>query len=160
MLTVKTRLYGSNIEGLGVLTTQPIERGTIVNYVFAGLDLLLPALENFPESVQEYLRKHAFKLDGNYVLFHDNARYINHAKNANLVYYCASLNAVTCVRHFVAICDIPSGTELKLDYSEFDMEHYRRICNFVEKRDAKLWPPKVNIDELNEARNANRTDKA
>ena len=145
MLTVETRLAMSKIHGLGLLATQPIKKGVIVSYFGLDFDRLSSCNADLPKITQEFLEKYAFNTTDGVWLFNDNARFINHAKNANLA-YSFHLNVGFSAFHcFVALNDIPSGAELTIDYETFDKEHYKRICDFEELHDARSWPPKVPI---------------
>jgi SET domain-containing protein len=143
MLLVKTYIAASKIDGVGLFAAEPIERGTIVSYFTTVFDCQPLDTGAYPEVCENFLHKYSFLIAGHRVLFSDHARFINHRNKANLVYKERSL----AFQHlFFAIEDTPSGTELTIDYETFDVEHYKRVCSFIERRDAKHWPPKVKID--------------
>src|SRR5208337_5202493 len=147
MLTIETYVAPSRIHGLGLFTTQAVEQGTIVCYYEPTFDVRIHDTRPHVEITKTFLEKFSFKLDGQQHLFSDDFRYINHKVKANLCYkWQVSLpDRQASYLNFIAIVDIPSGSELTIDYATIDEEHYKRVTNFVERRDAQLWPPKVKL---------------
>ncbi len=145
MLTIETYVAPSRIHGTGLFSGQNIERGTIVSFVMPAFDTLISkeTFEGFPEITQRYIKKYAFYINKyvSYYLPTGDERFINHKIKGNLV-GSAAQNSSFC---YIAIVDIPSGSELTIDYATIDEEHYKRVTNFTEMRDAQLWPPKVKL---------------
>ena len=147
MLTVETYIAPSRIHGIGLFAKQPIEKCTLVAYFEPDFDRMSPKNGDFPQLTQDFLLQSSFRVNHGFLLFNDNGRFINHKRDCNLG-YCAKMNLSTTRFHgFVAFKDIPSGAELTIDYSTFDMEHYKRISDYIEMRDAQNWPPKVKLSE-------------
>lgn len=150
MLTVETTLGPSKIHGLGLYAAQPIEKGTLVSYYNSQFDRALDFSRLAPgsEVTNKFIAKYVFKMENSSILFGDDARFINHALVSNLGYVYMLNSAWSSFYNFIALQDIPSGTELTLNYHDFDEEHYARLTAFVERRDAAHWPPKVKIETL------------
>jgi len=95
-----------------------------------------------------------FAAEDYYTLFHDNGRFINHSSKPNLAYTNPLRLPGTLDVYYdvlIALRDIPSGDELTLDYNDCCPSQFELMNNFTERRDANLWPPKVNIGvNLNE----------
>jgi len=145
MLTIETYVAPSRIHGLGLFAAQNIEMGTIVSFVMPAFDTFVSkkTFETFPEITQRYIKKYAFYLNEyeSYYMPTGDERFINHKIKSNIV----GSVAQNSLFRYVAIVDIPSGSELTIDYATIDEEHYKRVTNFVERRDAQLWPPKVKL---------------
>ena len=147
MLTIETYIAPSRIHGTGLFTTNCIEQGTLVSYFAYSFDVTGFKLEDYNNFTKTFLEKYSFVLQGNRVLFFDNFRYVNHKVKANLCYkwQVRLPNRDATYHNFIAITDTPSGSELTIDYATIDEEHYKRVTNFTEMRDAQLWPPKVKL---------------
>jgi hypothetical protein len=150
MLTVKTYIAPSKIHNLGLFTQEPIAKGTIVSYFDVNFDIRIFKEQYNKHAciIQLFLDHHAFifEQDDWRVLFYDNGRFINHANNSNLCYMPVMNIANQNLQYFhclIAIRDIPSGEELTLNYQAYCPQQYGKINDFIERRDANLWPPKV-----------------
>lgn len=156
MLTIETYIASSPINGLGLFTKNPIEQGTMIAYFEPEFDVLVSDIEKFFAIQQKFLKRNAFKLAEGYVLFSDDARYINHSKRNCLCYASPILidkASRTAYRHcLIALVDIPSGSELTIDYEQVCPEQYAEICGFVERRNAGLWPPRIAANDKYNAR--------
>ena len=123
MLLVKTRLGVSAIHGMGLFSDVFIPRGTAVWRFMAGLDLLLDdATVNGPEEpVRSTLQRYSYldRNSGKYVFCLDNARFMNHADDPNIVPLPGDTDPFGVD---VAARDIHPGEELTCDYGEFDAE--------------------------------------
>ena len=86
MLMVKTRLGPSDIAGIGLFADQDIPKGTVTWQFMSGYDLLLThgEIDRLPEPARSNLRDHAYHdaASGLYILCVDNARFMNHAADA------------------------------------------------------------------------------
>jgi SET domain-containing protein len=168
MLTVETFIGPSKIHRLGLFAAQPIAQCTMIAYKDTRLDNLIfkdyyAAANSITKNVIDHYAFRFYEFNY-YLLYHDNARFINHSAKNNIC-YADSIDVPATSRAqphrfmdaLVALRDIPSGEELTLDYSIYCPYQYSVINDFVERRDANLWPPKVKIgDKLNER----KTDKA
>jgi SET domain-containing protein len=147
MLTVETYIAPSRIHGIGLFAKRPIEKCTLVAYFEPDFDRMSVEFASLPKLTQDFLLQSSFRVNHGFLLFNDNGRFINHKRDCNLG-YCAQMSLSTPRFHgFVAFKNIPSGAELTTDYSTFDKEHYKRINDYVELRDAQIWPPKVKLPE-------------
>jgi len=122
MLTIKTMVAPSNIEGKGLYTAEFISRGTVVSRWIEGLD------KTFSEDCLNKLKpedKEAFKLmaswDGDsWFMSGDDGVYFNHSKNPNIRVVMGRGSPATWDR--IAIRDIKPGEELTMDYSEVGID--------------------------------------
>ena len=115
MLTVKTYLGKSGIEGIGVFASEDIYRGELVwefneliDFVVSK-DLVAKALPK----VREYYEKYGWFEKGKWIMSVDNDHFVNHSRTPN-----------TCVDKqsgkVYASKFIPKGTEITMDYRTFD----------------------------------------
>jgi SET domain-containing protein len=128
MLVVKTRLAPSAIEGLGVFAAEDIKKGTIVWQFVRGVDLLIDPeeLPSLPPAVIELCRRYAYlhTETGEYVLCGDDARFVNHSDDPNLIgIYPPGDNQ----GFDIAAKDIKAGEELTSDYGTFDAEFRQKL---------------------------------
>ncbi len=128
MLLVKTRLAPSAIEGLGVFAAEDITKGTIVWQFVPGVDLLIDPSElpSLPAAVVEHCQRYAYlhTETGEYVLCGDDARFVNHSDDPNLIgiYPPGDKQGVD-----IAARDIRAGEELTSDYQTFDVEFRQKL---------------------------------
>jgi uncharacterized protein len=117
MLLVKTFLDKSKIHGIGLFTDQFISKGTIVQKFISGFDLTIDEknLDKLPEAAKEQFLTYAYKNKntGKYILCADNARFLNHSDNPNLI----SDNPNEEID--IAVRDIQIGEELTVNYNDF-----------------------------------------
>jgi SET domain-containing protein len=143
MLLIDTFIAASHFHGVGLFSREHVYEGTVICKYEKDFDQFYNAAildKLFPSLTQEFIKKQSFCFEGNYILFGDNARFINHSKQNNLQFYVWNMS--TCL---VAIKNIEADTELFLDYSEFDEAQYKKINDLVERRDSNQWPPKLKI---------------
>jgi len=122
MLTIKTMVAPSNIEGKGLYAAEFIVKGTVVSRWIEGLD------KTFSEDYLNKLKpedKEAFKLmaswDGDsWFMSGDDGVYFNHSKSPNIRVVMGRGSPATWDR--IAIRDIQSGEELTMDYSEVGID--------------------------------------
>ena len=121
MLTVKTRLGASAIEGIGLFADEDIEAGTVVWRFMPGLDRLFSRdeIDALGEPARSTLLTYTYlhEATGQLVFCLDNARFMNHADDANT----RGVHKNGTVEGFdVAARDIRVGEELTCDYRLFD----------------------------------------
>lgn len=120
MFLVRTSLRPSLIHGIGVFTDETIQKGQLVWEFDPRIDLRIPleAKRDFPPAIQDFLFHLTYVelVDGleMMVLCADNAKYVNHSDDPNL------LDTEDNLREF-AICDIPAGEELTCNYYVSDL---------------------------------------
>lgn len=120
MLTVKTKLLPSKINGLGLFAAQSIPQGTLVQKFVPGIDLEITrdkfaALDDVAKrQILHYAYKH--QQSGNYILCADDTRFLNHSENPNLI--SDSLDEEIDI----AARDIAEGEELTVNYKDFDAD--------------------------------------
>lgn len=122
MLTVKTYVDKSSIQGLGLFAGEFIPKGALI-WLFCGeLDRFFSEESKFKllKEEGEYLDKYAFFDKGSklYVLCGDNARFTNHSNTPNTE---IKENAV------IATKDIQIGEEITEDYYLYDLEADKKL---------------------------------
>jgi len=120
MLRVRTRLDRSTIHGLGVFAAEDLPRGTVVWRLDPGPDVLLDeaVVAALPAAARAQIDRYAYHdpVRGCRVLCGDDARFFNHATDAN----CGD-SPVEGADVTVALRDIVAGEELTWDYAESGM---------------------------------------
>lgn len=122
MLLIKTKLGTSPISGIGLYADTFIPKGTVIWKFTANLDLKLNTAEyealkqqpNF-EALDRYIYKSL--VSGCYILCADDARFINHAAQANTIDTLQDIEGLT-----LAAVDICSGEEITSNYEAFDAD--------------------------------------
>lgn len=117
MFRVPTYLAESSVHGLGVFTSKPLERGTIIWEFNAAIDWRVdPSLiDGLPEPYRSSFRSWCYlEDDGMLVLCGDNARFMNHSFEPN----CDDATGP----YTTTLRDIDVGEELTCDYRSFDLE--------------------------------------
>ena len=123
MLLVKCRVKPSPIHGLGCFTEEAIKVGQTVWIFDDRIDVRLRTSEltGLPPAVQDFLRTYGYEEihEGHrtLVLCGDDARYMNHSEEANLID--GDTN--------VAARDIEAGEELTCNYFAFDLDAHRKL---------------------------------
>lgn len=122
MLLVRTRVGPSRINGLGLFAAEPIAAGTPVWRFTPGFDLEVDASEaqRQPEPLRATLLHYGYidKRSGRYILSCDDARFINHSADPNLVSdFSQDPRGVDVARHNIA-----ANEELTIDYGEVEGE--------------------------------------
>lgn len=130
MLLVKTRLGMSPIEGIGVFADQFIAKGTPTWKFTPGLDQLLSreVVEAIAEPMKSALLRYSYldKKTGLYIYCLDNARFVNHADDANTK---GDYPDNDIFGRDIATRDIKPGEEITCNYSEFDMEFRLKVAS-------------------------------
>lgn len=117
MLRVPTVVAPSSIQGVGLFTTAPIPKGTIIWEFTPDVDWRIPVqdFERFPDPYRGLLLRYVYREpDGCYVLCGDNGKFMNHSFDPN----CDDVAGP----YTVAKRDIAAGEELTCDYRLFDLD--------------------------------------
>lgn len=118
MIHVPHYVGKSDIEGVGLFCPRDIYKGTIV-YTFDWRFVIVlteAEISQMPSTMRESVRKYSYRgkgldrLTGAVYYCVDDARFINHSNNPNLV---ADRDA------YIASCHIPANTEILCDYGDF-----------------------------------------
>ena len=117
MMMVRCYLGPSEIEGLGVFTTQPIKKGGLVWLYDERFDVSYyrDDIERAPKHFREFLERYTYEHPENpdcVVLDCDEGRFMNHSTTPNTDFRGMSEG--------FALVDIPAGTEITCNYAEFD----------------------------------------
>lgn len=108
------------LHGLGLFTDEPLLAGQVVcndDYRFIKV-ISLEEIATYPMAMQKHFDRHAYhgmgvdRLEDAVYYNMDDTRFINHADCPNLRY--AKEQEI-----YVAVCDLPAGTELTCDYHDF-----------------------------------------
>lgn len=123
MLLVKTRLGTSPIAGIGLFADEDIARGTVTWRFTPGFDQLFSedAIAGLPPPARDTLMTYTYlhQPSGLRVFCLDNARFMNHAVDANT----AGIHEGGAIEGYdIATRDIAKGEELTCDYHAFDGE--------------------------------------
>jgi SET domain-containing protein len=113
MLLVKTYLDKSPIHGLGVFAGEFIRKGTKVWRFVEGFDRAYTPKQfaRLPKPARDYLRQHAYRVDGEILYTIDNDHHMNHSDKPNTFLHNG---------YAIAARDIRKGEEITNDYREFD----------------------------------------
>ncbi|WP_370234725.1 MULTISPECIES: SET domain-containing protein [Henriciella] len=118
MMLVPCYLAASQIEGLGVYSSEPIRKGQLIWKFDPRVDRVIP-LESFAEAderLNDFLKRYTYipHFDTSVcILDGDEGRYMNHSEDPN-----TDFSSTTETGY--ALMDIPAGVELTCDYREFD----------------------------------------
>ena len=129
MLTVKTRIGPSAIEGMGLFADEDITAGAVTWRYNPGIDQILApdVVTALPEPARSELLNHTYvhAPSGQPVLCADNARFMKHADNPNT----QGVHADGAIEGYdVATRDIKHGEELTCDYRRFDAAHGAKLA--------------------------------
>lgn len=122
MLTIRTMVGPSRIEGNGLYAGEFIPTGGIVSKWVEGLDRTFPLdyPNKLPLQAQETFMKNA-SCDGQaWYLLGDDGIYFNHSDNPNVCIVPGKNPAA--MSDYVALRDILPGEELTMDYREIGIE--------------------------------------
>jgi SET domain-containing protein len=113
MLLVKTYVDKSPIHGLGVFAAETIRKGQPIWRYVEGFDRCwTPAqFARLPRQAREFLRMHAYKIDGEIIFTVDHDHHMNHSDDANTHWHRG------CMRARRAIAE---GQEITNDYRDFE----------------------------------------
>ena len=122
MLTVKTYLDKSNINGIGLFAGEFIKKGTITWKYNPIIDIYFTKEQypTLPKNIREFIDEYGSlsKISDKYVLSIDNTRFTNHSKTPNL-------DSIKLGKEpeLVAIAnrDINIGEEMTINYKNFDI---------------------------------------
>lgn len=110
MITVKTYLDKSDIQGIGVFADENIPMGAIIWQYDPNIDIIIDSdiINKYPVLKRYHWKE---KINNVSVCFvpQDNDRFVNHSRNPNMT----SIDG-KCI----AKCDILKGDELLIDYRE------------------------------------------
>jgi SET domain-containing protein len=132
MFLVQTHLQYSQIHGIGVFTDEGIAKGQTVWQFDSRIDLAISIDEliKFPPAMQAYLKIYSYIELKNgkriMILCADNAKYINHNNDANLIDTRDGLREI-------AARDIAEGEELTNNYYNFDLEAPNKLGREIVK---------------------------
>jgi SET domain-containing protein len=133
VLLVSTRLGESPVHGIGLFAREAIPSGTIVWRFAPQIDVIISAegLRQLADPAREQVVKYAYEdaVSGKLILCGDDARFINHSNDPNVID--DPLDHNTCV----AGRDILPGQELFSDYYAFDRrasEKLQRTSHFIQ----------------------------
>lgn len=117
MLTIKTKIKESKINGFGIFADEFVKAGTLVWKYQDNFDVTISDEEflSIPKIAQDYLIHYGYynKNEGGYILCGDNAKFTNHSDTPNTKMLDDSSDAI-------AIKDIQIGDEITEDYYHFD----------------------------------------
>jgi hypothetical protein len=116
VLIVPARIGRSNIHGIGLFAAEMIARGTTVWQYDSRLDLLFSrrAQDTLPEPMQAFLCRYGNVVSDDLIMLcADNARFINHSQDANIV------GISSWITDCIALRDIAKGEEITENYSTF-----------------------------------------
>lgn len=114
MLVVKTYLGESPGKGIGLFAGEPIQQGQEVWVFHPSIDLLF-AENDVPQEAREFFDTYAIEYEpGNYMVHVDNARFINHSEEPNIVHLGGFYPSV-------ASRDIAADEEITVAYETIDI---------------------------------------
>lgn len=119
MLTIRTYIARSFIDGMGVFLAEPVKAGQRVWEFNPIIDIEITPeqLAALPSGARETAERHSFiESDGRMILARDNGVFFNHSDDPNTVCDAQGNRAVR---------DLPAGTELTESYRSFP----RGACN-------------------------------
>ncbi len=128
MLTVKTFLNQSSVDGIGVYAGEKIKKGEVIWEYFPLVDITyspeewLRLQEKVNKSSFENIQRYSYKENGIYVVCMDNAQFMNHS------YDSFNLSNTHDLKTMFATRDIQEGEELLCNYFEYsDEDDHHRI---------------------------------
>ena len=121
MLTIKTSLKPSKIEGIGLFADEKIPKGTVTWKFDPRFDILFDPKEvqQMSKEQQELITHFAYlsKTSGKYVYSIDDSRFTNHSVNNNVDSVYLPNEEEVCG---IANRDIEKGEEILVNYRKFD----------------------------------------
>lgn len=117
MLIISTYVERSNIDGLGLFAGQDIEEGDIVWFFDPSVDLVFDKetfnkiMELLPKDVNERITKWSYTRKDTIVLPADNARFVNHSNDPNVICH---------GKYDLAVRKILKGEEITNNYKQFE----------------------------------------
>jgi SET domain-containing protein len=120
MLTVKTRVHLSPIEGLGLFANEIIRAGQIIWEFHPIFDTTYSQeeFERLPGAAKPHIRKYSYFCPEKqkWILCGDDARFMNHSDTPNTFEEPGNRT--------IAVRDIAIGEELTCDYRQFDARSF------------------------------------
>lgn len=119
MITVKTKLATSSIEGIGLFAAQDIKKDEVIwvldprTTIFYSVKQWEALKATLTETALAGFERFGYLNRGRWLLNLDDSRFMNHWETPN-TYYCSETDRV------LASVDITCGEELTCDYAEFD----------------------------------------
>lgn len=115
MLTIKTYLDKSDINGIGCFAGEFVPKGTVLWKLQKNFDIVFTDehFNDLPEMAKKHVLHHAYynTEHGGYVLCTDDAKFFNHSQKPNT----DDIGELTIAKE-----DINPGTEIVSDYFSFD----------------------------------------
>lgn len=114
MLTVKTSIRKSEIQGNGLFAEEDIPKDKVIWTFLPNFDRVYTEdeIRALPEIAREYMKHYTYQINGKIIFSADNDRFTNHSDDAN--------TTVLPNGDFVAVRDIPRGSEMTVNYNIFD----------------------------------------
>ena len=143
MLTVKTTIKESKIQGIGLFADEDIREGVLVWKFNPLIDLVLEEAQliSLPDIAKKQVLNYSYKTEtGLYVLCGDDARFFNHSDNPNCYETSGPFDDTTTLRY------IRKGEEMTVNYRNFDKLHI--ILSPQQKREIQSKGLLANLDGL------------
>ena len=122
MLTVKTYLDKSKVNGTGCFAAEFIKAGTVIWKLQKNFDTILTHAQfaKLPKVAQDFVLHFAYynRKEGGYVLCMDNSKYFNHSEDPN---------TDDTGEYTTALRDIKKGEEIVSNYYTFDEAAHLKI---------------------------------
>mgnify|MGYP001583380590 CR=1 FL=1 len=132
MLTIKTKIGPSKIQGIGLFADEEIPKGTIVWKFNPLIDISLSKeeLKKLSKESKEQIKKYAYldKYSKKYVLCGDDGRFFNHSDSPN----CDGNSENKIINNITtALRSIKNGEELTVNYKLFyeNMDEHPKISS-------------------------------
>lgn len=123
MILIKTRLDKTQRGDLGLYAAEDVPKGTEVWKMDSFFDVTLENsfVESMTDEARMYVKKYSYLTPkGVWIMHIDDARFLNHSDDPNLVDY---------EQTTVALRDIQAGEELTCDYYSFDLHADKKLKN-------------------------------
>jgi SET domain-containing protein len=122
MLTVKTFIGKSSIQGTGLFLAEPVKEGTVTWIFDPSVDVLLDPLivDLFSEEERAFVERYGYlsRVSGLYVLCGDDSKFMNHSLSPTTAgIYPSDLHPEGAD---VAVRDLDVGEELTCNYKLFE----------------------------------------
>lgn len=111
---IKTAYRDQKPIGFGLFAAEPIKKDTIIWKLDQELDVVLDK-KDWPEPINSFLKTYAYREGYRIILCSDNARYINHSFEPNLIDWVDQNGSWTAANK-----DIQQDEELTSNYKNFD----------------------------------------
>lgn len=119
MMTVKTYIAPSGIQGNGLYADEPIKKGQVIwKYVTPfDIEITVEEVKKLPQIAQDYIERYGYDhhdKPGVLILDGDSGRYMNHSFTPNTDF--------TVPEQGTALKDIAVGEEMTCNYADFKSE--------------------------------------